>query len=451
MRHWVVRATNDDRPRRLAWLLLWSACACATGPRAVPGSENAELALQILSGEGAAPLSLLLDSEWYFSKSEAPARGRLEDGPQSAAVDLVKVGHASKMLCRYSKLRVRFPGARPHELFLITHCNDTEAAQGFLPSEAQLFGQYLANRVRAALEIPGLSVRLAALRYVDPEREATPPHAALFVEGAVDQAIALAGSASALQAPEDRGPTTSVRALDPEAVALFHLFQILINNRDWKLFELRPLLRWFLPQETPGALHNAFVVRRNDGLGFVMPVDLDASSFAVVPAVGAAVMGVDDARLVATLASPHLAPEGSTLERLMALGLIHFERSHRKPARDAAIAHLRARREALTRAVTTSSLPPETTARAEEHLLAFDRALLAVSSVHIVRADAPLFRAASGEDAHCTLSARAGVIVQGEGLRVPVQLAETRALEPGMGRPLCNALEGWMNAADLEP
>lgn len=104
-----------------AWLqlLLWSVCACATGPRPVPRSENAELAAEILGGEGAAPLSLYLDSEWYFSKSETPARGRLEeDEPQSAAVDLLKVGHASKMLCRYSKLRVRFPGARPHEQLL---------------------------------------------------------------------------------------------------------------------------------------------------------------------------------------------------------------------------------------------------------------------------------------------------------------------------------------------
>lgn len=436
---------------RRAAVLLWVASACASGPRPAPGADNPELAPAILSSESSSPLSLVLDRAWYFSKSEVPARGRLEDGTKSAAVDLVKVGHASKMLCRYSKLRLRFPGPRPRELFLITHCNDSEAAQSYLPSEAQLFGQFLANRVRAALEIPGLTVRLAQLSYVDLEGEATPPHAALFVEGAVDQAVLLSGSASALQAPEDRGPTTSVQALDPEAVARFHLFQILINNRDWKLFELRPLLRWFLPKETPGALHNAFVIRRSDGLGLVMPVDLDASSFAVVPEVEAAVMGVNDARMVEQLASPHLAPEGSTLERLMALALIHFQRSHGKAARDAALAHHRSHREALTQAMRTTSLPPETTARAEEHLRAFDRALAAVSAVHIVKADAPLFRAATGDDAHCTLSARAGVIVSGAGARVPVQLAETRALEPGMNRPLCNALEGWMDAAALEP
>lgn len=427
------------------------ASACATGPRPVPGADNPGLAPEILSGVSDAPLRLFLDTSWYFSKSEAPARGRLEDGSKSAAVDLLKVGHASKLLCRYSKLQVRFPGPVSRELFLITHCNDSEAAQGFLPSEAQLFGQYLANRVRAALEIPGLSVRLAELVYVDPEGAASTPHAALFVEGAVDQALALTGSASALEAPEDHGPTTSVQALDPEAVARFHLFQILINNRDWKLFELRPLLRWFLPKETPGALHNAFVIRRREGPGLVMPVDLDASSFAVVPEVEAAVMGVDDAKMVEQLASPQLAPEGSTLERLMALGLIHFQRSHHRPAREAALAHLRERREALTQAVRTSGLPPETIARAEEHLQAFDRALAAVSAVHIVKADAPLFRQDTGEDTHCTLSAGAGVIVSGTGPRVRVQLAETRALEPGMGRLLCGALEGWMDAAELEP
>lgn len=430
------------------WVLL--ASCSSSRPVAVPSGED--LAAQISSADDLLELSLHLDRAWYFGKSDDPASGRLVIGDRSAAVELKKIGYASSLLCRYHKLRLTFAGEPPVTSYLVTHCNDREDAATLLQSEDQLYGHYLAHRARAALEIPGLRVRLAKISYFEQDARVIRP--AMFVEDARARARALAGESGALQAPSEAGKARSIRDVDASAAAMFHLFQILINNRDWKLFELRPLSRYFLEKETPSEQHNIFLVHRPDHDALPIPIDLEASSFAALPGAVATVLGGEVRVWVDGLAALGLWPEATIHERWVLLELIHFLRSHPPEARRIALERWADRRAAVKEALALPYVPEDVVARCEAHVASFERALARLQRAAVNRKKIAIFPDQNEEIGRCWLEPGAGLLILdgGAGPRIKVQLAERRAIEQGLTRPSCagdETFSGYIDRKDL--
>lgn len=421
-------------------VLLLGACRHGPPPKTVEAPSDPALALALSSWPAPVTARLGLDPAWYFaSDGEETAEARFEVAGRAARVQLERIGNVSSILCKYSKLRVKFTGDVSRTLYLVTHCNDGEA------SGDRLHGEYLAYVLRDALQLPGLRAQLLRLHY-GPDQT---PKPALLVEDAAARARTF-GEKVVLQAPGDEGPARSVHHLDGPSVAAFHLFQILIGNRDWKLFQLRPLERWFFASETPGEVHNVFIVHREGEPGLPLPVDFDLTAFATLAPSMVEPTGGDEAELVAKLASDQLLPGAPPAERWMALSLLHFLRSHGEASRVSALSRLTALLPEATAALARSPVSAAAISRTTARLAVFERALGILEQARILRVETELRAAPEAEQASCALPPRTAVrVVERRSGWVSVQVLEKRALEQGLTRELCGD-SGWVREENLD-
>lgn len=445
----------------IAALLSATACGCATTGPAAP--RNPELADQLVAESSTTTLTLVLDLDAYLAGELTRAPAELRAGPLTAGLEVERIGDSSVVLCRWRKLRLRFGEAPKKRLYLTPHCNDDDTrAEGALPGEEQLYGQALAYRLLAALDVPSLAARLVQVRWVDrddPRHELLRP--AILVEDIADVARALNGDPGAFQGPGREGPLSSLRSFDEAEVARFHLFQILINNRDWRAFELEPLGRRVIGHHA-SPLHNVFALDPSAGRPVIIPLDLDASSLAAVPRTVADSTGGSDEALLALLATPTFLPDEPPLVRWMVLRLQGFRHSHSPAVADAAIASFVARRPALEATIAEfeglmpAPLRAAMRARAAAHLDAFFRAtrgaLWALPFVSDARAT--LYASATGDTRACAGDLARGVplvVHEAQGGRVRVSLAVRLALDGPEPRPLCpgGVLEGWLDAGAI--
>lgn len=351
---------------RAAPLIVLCSCASAPVPQNLPADPG--LIADVINAAPPAVVKLDFDRAWYFSGDGGEVLGTFTINGRNTAVRIERVGNVSKILCRYSKLRLSFEGRK---LYVVTHCNDAGAEHGDTHGPSQLYGQYLAHVVRSALQIPGLNAQLASISYFG-----EPQKPALLVEDAGDRARAL--GAEVLQPPSEDGPAKSVHHLDPPSVAAFHLFQILIGNRDWKLFQLKPLERRFLDREGPSEVHNVFIAFRSDHRAIPLPLDFDVSTFAGLSPAMIAVTGGEETAMLAEMEDPDLFSELPVHERWFARHLLHFWESHGEVSRSAALIRFKTRANFVAEAIAKSPVPAENIRRATAELAAFERALQAV-------------------------------------------------------------------------
>lgn len=441
---------------------LWlGVTACATSGPLLP--RNPELADVLMADSSTTTLTLVLDLDAYLAGELTRAPAELRAGPLTAGLEVERIGDSSAVLCRWRKLRLRFGEEPKKRLYLTPHCNDDETrAEGALPGEEQLYGQALAYRLLAVLDVPSLAARLVHLRWVDrarPERALARP--AILVEDIADVARVLVGDPGGFQGPGREGPLRSLRSFDEAEVARFHLFQILINNRDWRAFELEPLGRRVIGHHA-SPLHNVFALDPATGRPVIIPLDLDASSLAAVPRTVADSTGGSDEVLLERLATPAFLPAEPPLVRWMVLRLQGFRQSHSGPVADAAIASFVARRPALEATIAEfEALMPEPLraamrARAAAHLDAFFRATSGAlwALPFVADAHAPLYAGPAGDTKACPGGLARGlplILHETQAGRVHVSLAVRLAVDGPQPRPLCpgGALEGWLDASAI--
>ena len=444
----------------LACLAFSAACATTPIPPAAP--KNPELADELLSETGTAAIDLYVDMDWYFSKSEERSKATLAIGDTKAAIELDRIGASSRVLCRWPKLRLRFGESPKKRLYLSTHCNDTDAsAEGSLQSETQLYGQALAHRLIDVLDLPALDTRLVTIRWIDsgdPTKVLIRP--AILVEDAADVARAIAGDEKAFQGPGKEGPVDSLDPFDPLQVARAHLFEMMINNRDWRAFRLRPLGRWFLTEQA-SLLHNFFAITPPGSPPVLIPQDLDASTFAAIPRTVAEITGGADEVLVDLLASKKYLPDESQFIRWLVIRLQSFRRSHPTRVVRQAVESFVKKKDLLYAEidafaeVTPAPMREALIARSRTHLDAFFRAIepplwdLPVVGV----STAVLFAQSTGEQTVCTDVPIGTPVMLGkrENGRVAIEFAVRVVIDDGKPkRTLCAGpnevpLSGWID------
>ncbi len=437
--------------------------ACATTPQPPPAPRNPELADELLADTGTTALDLILDLDAYFGEGEEARRpAEIAMGRTRAAIEVDRVGVSSLLLCRWRKLRLRFGESPKKRLYLTPHCNDTDtAAMGSLQSEEQLYGQALAYRLLKVVEVPAMDTRLVQVRWIDrDDRADVRVRPAILIEDVADVARTMVGDENGYQGPGRDGPLTSLTGFDPAEVARFHLFQTMINNRDWRAFHLEPLGRTLIAH-TASPLHNVFALDPRAGRPVLVPLDLDASSFAALPRTVADVTGGADETLLGLLAQPDFLPEETPLMRWMVLRVQAFRQAHAPRVADAAIASFVARRKELEEtvrafeAVLPEALRAPVHARATAHLEAFFRAVASpLWDWPVVASEGTkLFADATGDAVACADLPRGTPLILGEtrGGRTAVRLAIKLRLGDGAPRVLCpgsdgNTVSGWLDA-----
>jgi hypothetical protein len=356
----------------------------------------------------------LFDNPLRRRASLGQLRGFGASGKQSSVltpVALKPIGHFTRLVCSYPKLEVSLPGRRGARtrLFVVPHCADAGNKAG-VPDERHLRRHHLAYRLQEALGLPRLHSRLIRLDYIDRgprsagrrltgKRILNKP--ALLLEDAADLARRRVGSASRLRIDRiDRG---SYRLLDADATARFHLFQLLIGNHDWQLFELLPLSRYARKDASAKVLHNAIVIDPPPGAGKALPVafDFDLSSLVGVPESIRDLGGAHVDHYLRQLINPRFLSGEQSRYRWVVLGLQHARRHHGAAADRARASFLR-RESALRGVITTASQADRNQARG--HLDSFYRALRAGYGLAQAARDAPLRAAVGKQPVLCTLA-----------------------------------------------
>jgi hypothetical protein len=334
-----------------------------------------------VTGDLTFPFDRVLDTS-RPQPEKAFGRLRLDASDIDGEVKVRSFGNFSRLVCAFPKLILEVGDMEPpsayDSVFLITHCNDASAAIGGLPTEEQVAIHETAYRMARVIGLAALRTRLARLTFVDSSQGAgSRTHDAFFLEHARDLARRLTGEATAYTGPGDPVELTSYHDLDPHAAAVFHLFQIMINNRDWELLRLLPVCRAINRQHEPDVprIHNAFVIHPPGERPLPVPFDFEISSFVGVPEAVAVLTDEDFHDTLARVATPVLLPDGSPLLRWMVVRLQHFRLSHDPGVVARAVAEMKSNQERFEAVVRSAILSPEAEARAGEHLSAFYTAL----------------------------------------------------------------------------
>jgi hypothetical protein len=237
---------------------------------------------------------------------------------------------------------------------LLSHCNDPATTGGLLPGPEVVEGERIVRAIQEALELPGTKARPASITYAVGEGS----RPAVLVEDIAELAARELGDPKAIEPPSDAPHEV---AIDRVELARFHLFEILINNADWSVFDLVPLSKRMRKQKT-SALHNVVLLLPRSRAAIPMAIDFDLSGIVRDPIDPEA----SEARLLDDPSPPWLA-------RWMKIELDDFEALH--PSAKEAMQRTASRLDAARRAVEALEVSPETKLRAKAHFDAFEEAL----------------------------------------------------------------------------
>lgn len=359
--------SGDARPsavssgvlRRLLCLApLWAACATTAPPC---GSDLVTAAPAALSKTSTA--TLVFDFRRLIGERRELERC-LEAELDAQPVRLQPFGNMSAQVCGFPKLIVHAGGQKR---VLVTHCNDVEDVGTALPTGAQVHGHALAYRLFEALEFVALRTVRRDIVYQDARSDTKMSARPAFFLEFLDDLLKRTGTVRADDAPR--------AALDLDVVARLFLFQILIDNRDWRLFDFTSVEGPYFGVQNKVGAHNVFLVRRANGHVVPIAYDLELSGFVGIPRGIYLLSGGHDQTLLDAIAAPELAPKEPWLVRWMLVRLLDFRR--RFDAKRAADAerHFRKLRVAVEARIDDETLPAKTRERARAHVDAFYRAL----------------------------------------------------------------------------
>jgi hypothetical protein len=165
--------------------------------------------------------------------------------------------------CSFPPLRIDFPKTRAagtpfagqDKLKLVTHCRDRRS-----PYEQNLLKEYALYRAYQAVTDRGFRTRLAHVTYVDTARADTITRWAFLIES--DDELARRLGVEIVEADNIHD-----LRIEPEAMTLVAVFQYLIGNTDWSVWQR----------------HNITIARRPDGALLAIPYDFDFAGAIAAP------------------------------------------------------------------------------------------------------------------------------------------------------------------------
>ena len=154
-------------------------------------------------------------------------------------------GQASLDVCRFPKLEFRATalGASPASPFfhsatvkIGTHCAEGEslAPYGKLMGELAVYREAFAYSLMSLLGMPGPLARTARIRYVDSRLGQTVAEKQAFLLESIDGVAARLGT-RVLRTKEPSFPRSYYQRFDRQQLALVHVFNVLIGNRDYDI------------------------------------------------------------------------------------------------------------------------------------------------------------------------------------------------------------------------
>ncbi|WP_265570148.1 hypothetical protein [Sphingomicrobium nitratireducens] len=168
------------------------------------------------------------------AESTRPYDATLQVGAEALPIQLSARGlsRRNKILCTFPPLRVDLKAKAPDNsvmkgqkrLKLVTHCRDNSVYQQVAMRE------YAAYRLYNALTPESLRVRLANIRYVDPDGKEVATRYGFFIEDIDDLAKRMSGK-------EVEVARIGISALDTGDAARYELFQYMIGNTDWSMLQ----------------------------------------------------------------------------------------------------------------------------------------------------------------------------------------------------------------------
>ncbi len=360
-------------------LALVPACRLASSPTRV-GSEacaaqvRAAPRLDVLTSTAAGTMTLVFDQRALIGRPEQ----RMDCLPATldgADVRLQPFGNLSSQVCVFPKL---FLHAGGQKTVLITHCNEREAVGTHLPTGIQVYGHELAYRLPHVFDIPALRTRPARMRYVDaPTRTFVGSRPAFFLEHLDDMLL----REGLLRVTED---LDSYTAVEVNTLARLHSFQILINNRDWRVIDLTPVEARLSSDQDTDRAHNIFLVKNSEGQILPVPYDLELSGFVGVPPGIRLLVGGSHRAMLQRIAAPEFLSGEPWLVRWTAVRLLHFRRRFAPPVQDAAIQLFLKQAGEARRLLADAPVPEHTLALASQQVEAFYRALQLTPKMPVV-------------------------------------------------------------------
>lgn len=424
------------RVRALLALLALSIVACRSVPPPDPGRGTCDGPddsdpIDPLDPKGSKKVTLSFHYNWLMG----PMKQRVECVParlDDHRVRLEPFGNMSKNVCVFPKLVVH---SRDRKDILITHCNEVENVGTDLPTGLQVHGQELAHQLVSVFDLPALRTRKVSVTYADPpSRTSVDDRPAYFLEF-VDHLM----ERESLQTLSD--PVTSSEQVDSASLARLHLFQILINNRDWRVADLTTVEAPHFGIRNISGNHNVFLARRADGAIVPIPYDFELSGFVGIPIGIRMLSGGRDEEMVDRFASVHLLASASPLQRWTVIRMLHFRRRFG----DTQIAEVKRLRKAIARTIARADVPKSTRARANEHVARFYRAIQLAYAVALT--DEPMRLEGDDGDALCPdLPAKTAYeVVKKDGDRRFVRLLERLRHGEDDAVPLCPGHDsGWL-------
>lgn len=359
-------------------------------------------------------------------------------------VRLEAFGNMSSQVCAFPKLILHLGGQR---VVLITHCNEREAVGTHLPTGIQVHGHDLAYRLSAHADVPVLRTRKLTVSYVDePTNTAVENRPAFFLEHLDDMLVRTNDERVDEDAYDDRA------IVDVAALARFHLFQILIDNRDWRVLDLTPVEGpVFLIRSTKGT-HNAFLVKDPSGRVLPVPFDLELSGFVGIPPGIRLLSGGTDEDMLHRLADDAFLEKEPWAVRWSAVRLLHFYRRFEGAPRAAAIQHFLEKKDAIEKTIADSGVPEHNAELARLWFDAFYRALPLVAAHAVTVGRVDLYADASTNTPTCEdLPPGTPVrIDERSDKRVRVHVMQRMRLDEKDAVHMCKAMDGWMEAASVQ-
>ncbi len=430
--------TRGALPSLLA-ITVGALSACATPP--IPcGAELLTARPTVLSKSSTATLTF--DFRHLVGERDELERcldGTLDEQP----VKLQPFGNMSSQVCGFPKLIVHSGGRRR---VLVTHCNDVEDVGTALPTGHQVHGHALAYRLFEALEFVSLRTARRDVIYRDARSGTSmPPRPAFFLEFLDDLEVR-----TGLVRDDDAARA----ALDLDVAARLFLFQILIDNRDWRLMEFTSVEGPYFGVQNKTGAHNIFLVRHPDGRVVPIAYDLELSGFVGIPRGIYLLSGGHDQTLLEAIAAPELAPKEPWLVRWMLVRLLDFRRRFAPERARQAERHFEALRVAVEARIDDPTLPEHARTLAREHVDAFYRGLRLARGVSLTKWPIDLYADAERTKRLCA-AVPAGTpyeILEPDPTQPKVRLLFTMRLDGDDAAPLCPAVrEGYAVALMNQP
>lgn len=359
-----------------------------------------------------------------------------------ADVRLEPFGNLSSQVCVFPKLMVHAGGQK---LVLITHCNERESVGTHLPTGVQVYGHELAYRLPHLFDLPALRTRPARMRYVDqPTDTFVGSRPAFFLEY-LDEMLEREGFTQVSKVPK------SYHEIEVHTLARLHLFEILINNRDWRVIDLTTVEANLSDNGETDRAHNVFLIQDTVGNILPVPYDLELSGFVGVPPGIRLLLGGSHRVMLDKIATPDFLAEEPWLVRWEVVRLLHFRRRFHPAVQGAAVQLFIQQASAARRLLAEAIVPGHTHKLATEQVEAFYRALsLAVDMpVTVSRAD---LRISPDGDPICKDIPRGTpfTLIEERGGFAHVRLLQALRLDADEPQPLCaNQRTGWLRKSAL--